>query len=116
MVETIKDVKTMGSLHKNQFSFGNELKLAEKAAPVHVDDLLAHFENFNIEDLQASVSPVLRRSITERNVLSPNRSKEMDTGEKMSKNLKDELDFKKVRLLELEAENGEMKTQIEQMT
>ena len=32
------------------------------------------------------------------------------------KSLKNELDMKKVRMLELETENGEMKTLIEQMT
>lgn len=78
---------------------------------------MAHFENFNMEDLQASGSPVLHRSITEKNAFSPqSRSKEMGTAEKMRKSLKDELDFKKVRLLELETENGEMKTHIEKMT
>ena len=31
-----------------------------------VDDLVAHFENFNMEDLGASGSPHLVRSMTER--------------------------------------------------
>lgn len=38
---------------------------------VAVDDLVAHFENFNMEDLGATGTPVLQRSLTERQGLSP---------------------------------------------
>ena len=84
-----------------------------------VDDLVAHFENFNMEDLQASGSPILHRSISQRQALSPKeRSREMqqvDMSGSINRrhNLKLELDQKKVRMLELETENGEMKTLIE---
>ena len=37
-------------------------------------------------------------------------------GETNRRSLKDELDIKKVKMLELETENGELKTMIEQMT
>ena len=75
--------------HKNQFSFGNDGKLtqfehlldASGTGPgmqnnnnaQGVDDLVAHFENFNMEDLGASGSPTLQRSMTEKNPLSPPR-------------------------------------------
>ena len=77
-----------------------------------------------MEDLGATGSPMLQRSMTERHGLSPQQEAKQQNQQlqmQMSSNgfrksLKDELDFKKVRLLELETENGEMKTLIEQMT
>ena len=83
-----------------------------------VDDLVAHFENFNMEDLGASGSPTLQRSMTERNPLSPPRDdkNKVELNSSLRRELKYELDQKKVRLLELETENGELKTLIEQMT
>ena len=41
------------------------------AANPGVDDLVALFENFNMEDLGATGSPILQRSMTERHGLSP---------------------------------------------
>ena len=54
-------------------SFGHEGKTnaAGIQANQGVDDLVAHFENFNMEDLGATGSPMLQRSMTERNILSP---------------------------------------------
>ena len=70
-----------------------------------------------------SGSPHLHRSMTERVNLSPtNKTQERLTGIELNQSLrnrqsmKEELDQKKVMLLELETENGEMKTLIEQMT
>ena len=82
---------------------------------------MAHFENFDIEQLGASGGN-MHRSLTERQSFSPGRLKvaELDGQTKgeaaQPKTLKEELDQKKVRLLELETENGELKTIVEQMT
>ena len=83
-----------------------------------VEDLVAHFTNFNMEDLGATGSPVLHRSMTERVALSPPSDKRPGNGyhHQDGKSLKDELDFKKVKLLELEAENGEMRTLVESLS
>ena len=64
----------------------------------------------------------MHRSLTERQSFSPGRLKvaELDGQAKgevaRPRTLKEELDQKKVRLLELETENGELKTIVEQMT
>ena len=64
----------------------------------------------------------MHRSLTERQSFSPGRLKvaELDGQAKgevaQPRTLKEELDQKKVRLLELETENGELKTIVEQMT
>jgi len=89
---------------------------------IGVDDLVAHFENFNMEDLGVTGSPMLQRSMTERNNFTPqprNDQVKQDYGNQDPthlQGLKDDLDAKKVRLLELETENGELKALIEQMT
>ena len=58
--------------------------------------------------------------MTEKNPLSPPRDSAGRAAANDSMNqrrsLKEELDLKKVRMLELETENGELKTLIEQMT
>ena len=76
-----------------------------------------------MEDLGATGSPHLIRSMTERVNISPtNKNQERLTGIELNQSLrnrqslKEELDQKKVMLLELETENGEMKTLIEQMS
>ena len=51
------------------------------------------------------------RSLTERQQLSPDKARN-DQG----LSYKEQLDHKKVRVLELETENGELKTMIEQLT
>ena len=73
------------------------------------EDLLAHFENFDMEQLGGS-GGVHPRSLTERQPHSPDRTKN-DQG----LSYKEQLDHKKVRVLELETENGELKTMIEQL-
>ena len=109
--------------HSHGISFGNE-KLLETNKQSQLDDLVAHFEQFNMEDLQGTGQS------KERKILSPDLSKIEDQKgensveikettadfEQFRKNVQEQLNEKKVRLLELEAENGELKSVIEQMT
>ena len=109
--------------HSHGISFGNE-KLLETNKQSQLDDLVAHFEQFNMEDLQGTGQS------KERKILSPDLSKIEDQKgensveikettadfEQFRKNVQEQLNEKKVRLLELEAENGELKNIIEQMT
>ena len=76
-----------------------------------------------MDDLQGTGSPGLQRSRTEKFMMSPRAAAKVEEtqreytadGETNRRSLKDELDIKKVKMLELETENGELKTMIEQM-
>lgn len=87
LLDTIENLKMMPPIgHKNQFSFGGdklehmneEMIRGRNDNNQGVDDLVAHFENFNMEDLGATGSPVLQRSMTERNPLSPKQAQNRD--------------------------------------
>ena len=91
-------------------SFGMQAKETESPKQVmREEDLLAHFENFDMEQLGGS-GGVHPRSLTERQPHSPDRTKN-----DQDLSYKEQLDHKKVRVLELETENGELKTMIEQL-
>jgi hypothetical protein len=108
--------------HAKLMSFGQEKEVTSPGLKQQQEeDLVAHFENFNMEQLGASGGN-MHRSLTERQALSPGGRKAGDHDgqargeEAQRKSLKEELDLKKVRLLELETENGELRTIVEQMT
>ena len=107
--------------HRQLVSFGQEKEALSPGLKQQEEDLVAHFENFNMEQLGASGGN-LQRSLTERQSFSPGRMKAGDLdgpakGDQVQRrSLKEELDLKKIRLLELETENGELRTIVEQMT
>ena len=111
-----------GGHHSKMMSFGQEKDLLSPGLKPHQEeDLVAHFENFNMEQLGASGGN-MHRSLTERQASPPGGRKAGDPDglargeEPQRRSLKEELDLKKVRLLELETENGELRTIVEQMT
>lgn len=72
LLENIKELKlsaVRNSLNQSGAKYAGNIGAANQG----VDDLVAHFENFNMEDLGATGSPLLHRSMTERNNLSPQR-------------------------------------------
>ena len=97
--------------HQKAMSFGMQARETESPKQVmREEDLLAHFENFDMEQLGGS-GGMHPRSLIERQQLSPDKARN-DQG----LSYKEQLDHKKVRVLELETENGELKTMIEQLT